>query len=180
MTRSETTMILSVLKTSYPSFYRDIGKNEMLNIVNLWEEMFANEEFKTVKIAVKSLIQTLKYPPTIADVKEAIYKINNPQTYDVMDLYSKLKKAISNGIYGSVEEFNKLPTMVQKFVGSPNQLRAWAIDENFNDNVLRGQFAKQIEILQKREKEEYMMLPEVKESLNKILEKTNQVKYLNN
>lgn len=179
MTRSETTMILGVLKTSYPNFYRDMDKKEMLNIVNLWTEMFEDDDFDTVKVAVKSLIQTLKYPPTIADVKEEMYKINNPQNYDVMDLYSKLKKAIGNGIYGSVDEFNKLPPVVQKFVGSPNQLREWAIDEDFNDTVLRGQFTKQIEILHKREKEEYMMLPEVKEQINKILDKTNQVKYLN-
>lgn len=179
MTRSETIMVLGVLKTSYPNFYKDMDKKEMLNIVNLWNEMFEEDDFKVVKVAVKSLIQTLKFPPIIADVKEEMYKINNPQNYDVMDLYSKLKKAIGNGIYGSVDEFNKLPPVVQKFVGSPNQLREWAIDEDFNDTVLRGQFTRQIEILQRREKEKYMMLPEIKKQTNKILDKTNQVKYLN-
>lgn len=179
MTKNETTLILGVLKTSYPNFYRDMDKRELLNIVELWNEMFANDDFNTVKIAVKTLIQTLKYPPTIADVKEEIYKLKNPKNYDIVELYNKLKKAISNGIYGSVEEFNKLPPVVQKFVGSPNQLREWAIDENFNDTVLRGQFIKQIEILHKREKEECMMLPEAKEMINKILEETNKIKYLN-
>lgn len=179
MTKQETTMILGVLKTSYPNFYKDMDRRQMLDTIELWSEMFANEDLEIVEIAVKSLINTLRFPPTIADIKDQIYKLQNNEQEDVMDLYSKLKKAISNGIYGASEEFKKLPPIVQKFVGSPNQLREWSMDENFNDGVLRGQFAKQVEIIRQREKEEKMMLPEVKEVINNLLEKTNGVKYLN-
>ena len=179
MTKQETTMILGILKTSYPNFYKDIDRRQILDTIELWSEMFSNENLEIVKVAVKCLIDTFKFPPTIADIKDQIYKLQNSEQEDIMDLYSKLKKAISNGIYGASEEFKKLPPIVQKFVGSSNQLREWAIDENFNDGVLRGQFVKQVEIIRQREKEEKMMLPEVKQIIDKSLEKTNEVKYLN-
>lgn len=178
MTREETTAILGVLKTAYPNFYKDMNKQQMLDTVQLWSEMFVNENIEVVKIAVKSLINTFKFPPTMADVKEQIYKLQYPETDDTTELYNGLKKAIGNSIYNAVDEFAKLPTIVQKFVGSPKQLREWAIDENFNDNVLRGQFSKQITTLKARQKEERQMLPEAKNMINKIIE-NSKIKFLN-
>lgn len=178
MTKQETTMILGVLKTSYPNFYKDMDKRQMLDTIELWSEMFVNEDLEIVKVAVKCLINTLRFPPTIADIKDEIYKLKNNQQEDIMVLYSKLKKAISNGIYGASEEFKKLPPVVQKFVGTPSQLREWAIDENFNDNVLRGQFSKQIETFRQREKEQIISF-ELKETATRLLKKTNEIKYLN-
>lgn len=179
MTREEAIKILSIIKLAYPNFYKNITKQEAEDTINLYQEMFKSEESKIVAIAVKCLINTFKFPPTIADIKEKIYKLQQEEQEDVMDLYAKLKRAISNGIYGASEEYKKLPTVVQRFVGSPNQLREWAVDENFNDGVLRGQFAKQIDILRQREKEDRMIPLEMKEAVNSLLKKTSEVKYLN-
>lgn len=40
-----------------------------------------------------------------------------------------VRKAIANGIYGAETEYSKLPPLVQKAVGDPGQLRAWATSE---------------------------------------------------
>lgn len=179
MNREHVITVLGLLKIAYPRFYADFSKDDAEKTIILWQSMFQNENPETVILAVKNLINTFKFPPSIADVKEQIYKMQNAEVDDTMELYALLKKAISNGIYGSVEEFAKLPPVVQKFVGSPSQLRSWAIDEDFNDGVLRGQFLRQIESLRQREKEDKMMLPEVKDKMSKLLEKSNAIKYLN-
>ena len=60
MTRDDTTVILGILKTSYPNFYKGMEKKEMYATIDLWSEMFENDNLNLVKVAVKELIQTLK------------------------------------------------------------------------------------------------------------------------
>ena len=43
MTRNETLKILSILKNPYPTFYRDISKEEAVEIADLWYSMFKEE-----------------------------------------------------------------------------------------------------------------------------------------
>ena len=39
-----------------------------------------------------------------------------------------------------MDEYNKLPPVVQKAVGSPSQLREWGMDEDFNESVVSSNF----------------------------------------
>lgn len=168
MTRDEIITILGTLKTAYPKFYAEMSKEEMYNTIDLWTEMFAHENTATVVAAVKNLINTFKWPPTIADVKEEMYKLTEEEKQTPVEMWNLIKKAMRNSAYNSYEEFNKLPEIAQRFVGSPNQLKEWALDIDYNDSVVKGQFLKQFEILQKRDKEEKMMLPEVRNLIKEI------------
>lgn len=162
MTREETTKILSIIKLAYPNFYKNITKQEAENTVNLYQEMFKEDDANLVIIAVKELINTFQYPPTIADVKNKMYKLTNIEKTPA-ELWDKLQNAISNSIYHSVEMFEILPDEVKQFVRSPNQLKELAMmDSDVVHSVTKGQFFKQIEIIQKRVKEDKLMLPETK------------------
>lgn len=162
MTRDETVTILGILKTSYPNFYKEMSKNEMYNVLDLWSEMFQDDDINLVKVAVKELIQTLKFPPTIADIKQKMYELTNQETLPT-DLWASLKKAISNSAYHSEEEFEKLPEECKIFVRDPRQLKELSQnDAEINNTVVKGQFLKQIETIQKRIKEDKQMLPEAK------------------
>lgn len=165
MTVDETKMILGILKTAYPNFYKDMSKQEMLNIINLWADMFKNDNSKLVTVAVKELINTFQYPPTIADIKNKMYYLTN-QEKTPSELWNCLQKAISNSLYNSEKMFEKLPDEVKEFVRSPGQLRELAMmDSDVVHSVTKGQFFKQIEIIQKRKEEDKKMLPESKELL---------------
>lgn len=162
MTRDETVIILGILKTSYPNFYKDMSKDEMYNTINLWNEMFEDDDVNIVKVAIKELIQTLKFPPAIADIKQKMYDLTNRENLPT-DLWASLKKAIGNSAYHSEEEFEKLPMECKMFIKNPRQLKELSQnDSNINDTVVKGQFLKQIEIIQKRIKEDKLMLPETK------------------
>lgn len=168
MTIDETKMILGILKTAYPNFYKEMSKQEMLNVVDLWADIFKNDNSKLVTVAVKELINSFQYPPTIADVKNKMYSLtNNDKTPS--ELWDRLQKAISRGIYHSEEEFEKLPDEVKEFVRSPRQLKELAMmDSDVVHSVTKGQFFKQIEVIQKRKEEDKKMLPESKELLGVI------------
>ena len=179
MNREQIIAILKVLKTAYPKFYVDMTKDEMLNTIDLWTEMFAHENPALVTAAVKNLVNTFKWPPTIADVKDEMYKLTTTEEESPMDLWNLIKKAVRNSAYNSYEEFQKLPEAAKKFVGSPNQLKEWALDVDYNDSVVKGQFLKQIEIINKREKDSKLMLPEVKDIVQQLSSNMDATKLLN-
>lgn len=173
MTKEETITILKILKTSYPRFYADMSKDEMLNTINLWHEMFEHENPVLVATAVKDLINSFKWPPTIADVKERMYKLTETEKETPVEVWNAIKKAIRNSSYNSFEEFEKLPEMAKKFVGSPNQLKEWATSTDYNDGVVKGQFFKQYEILEQRKKDNKLMLPQTREIIKNLLVETD-------
>ena len=91
-----------------------------------------------------------------------MYELTNQETLPT-DLWASLKKAIGNSAYHSVEEFEMLPEECKMFVKNPRQLKELSQnDSEINNTVVKGQFFKQIEIIQKRIKEDKQMLPEAR------------------
>ena len=163
MTRDDTTVILGILKTSYPNFYKGMEKKEMYATIDLWSEMFVNDDLNLVKVAVKELIQTLKFPPTIADIKQKMYDLTT-ETKTTSDLWNELIKALRNSGYHAEEQYMKLSPEVKAFVRNPSQLKEMAMmNSDVINSVTKGQFFKQIEVIQKRVKEDKQMLPEARE-----------------
>lgn len=175
MNREEVIKILTILKTAYPKYYANMTKEEAENTIALYIDMFKDDNPTLVAMAIKQLITHLQFPPTIADIKQEMFKLTETEKETPIDLWNKLKKAISNSTYNSAEEFKKLPPVVQRFVGSPARLREYALgDSEVNNTVVKGQFLKQIELIQKSNKEEKMLLPDVKFFLGTIGKDLNQ------
>ena len=158
MTRQEALAIMAMLKTAYPSFYKDLSKEELNAAVNLWATMFSEESIQVVTEAIKALMCTLKYPPTIADVKEKIALITQPLAMTEMEAWDMVRRAIS--YYHANETFANLPPILQKIVGSPNQLREWALmNVETVNSVIQSNFMRSYKAKVAQEKE-YAMLPE--------------------
>lgn len=158
MTRQEALGLLITLKTAYPTFYKDYSKEDINTAIDFWSTMFADDPAYIVTEAVKSLMCTLKYPPTIADVKEKISMITQPQAMTEMEAWQKVKSAIN--YYRAVEAFEGLPPILQKIVGSPNQLREWAMmDSETVNSVVQSNFMRSFTAKQKQV-EMYAALPE--------------------
>ena len=78
MTMDETIGLLGIMKIAYPNFYKNLSSAEAEQTALLWNQMFENDNAKLVTESVKALVCTLKYPPTIADVKEQMRLITKP------------------------------------------------------------------------------------------------------
>lgn len=179
MTKNDVVKIFIVIRTAYPNFYKEMKKEDLEATINLWAEMFAHENTQLVVAAVKNLINTFKWPPTIADVKEEMYKLTQTETETPVEMWNKIKAAMRRASYYANEEFEKLPEVAKKFVGSPNQLREWALSVDYNDSVVKGQFFKQYEILKQREKDSKLMLPQVKEIAMQLKSNMDATRLLN-
>lgn len=161
MTRAETIKILSVLRGAYPQFYRGIEKNEAEDTVNLWASMFADEPYQIVSAAVKALIVSNDsgFPPVIGQVKAKIRKITSPDEMTEGEAWSLVSKALRNSAYGSEEEFNNLPAILQRLVGSPSQLKEWSqMDAETVQSVVASNFQRSYRARAEQQRE-YDALP---------------------
>ena len=77
MNKEEVIAILKVLKVAYPKFYNNISKEDMLKTIDLWIEMFKNDNKQDITRAVKELMCELEFPPAIADIKKKINKYSD-------------------------------------------------------------------------------------------------------
>lgn len=161
MNRNETKQILAVLQGAYPQFYRGLPDGDLVRIIDLWTEMFEDEPARDVAFAVKAMLasRTSTFPPNIGEVKAQIVKMRTPDEMTAQEAWNLVAKAIRNGVYGSQEEFQKLPGNIQRLVGSPQQIREWALMEaDTVSSVIASNFQKSYTTRQKSDKE-YAALP---------------------
>lgn len=132
MDRAETLKIMAVLRGAYPNFYRGISKVEAEDTVNLWLDIFGDYPYQLMAAAVKSFIEADEkgFPPVPGQISAKIRLITEPERQGESEAWSLVAAAVKNGLYGYREEFQKLPPIVQKIVGMPEQLRDWAMMES--------------------------------------------------
>ena len=156
MTRDETLTVLAVIRAAYPAFYGKANKQDIDISVNLWSEMFADDSYQVVNYALKQLIaEKTGFPPCIADLKQKIREVTTAATGAPTheELWQMLRTATRNGLYGSEEEFAKLPPVLKRYLGAPSALRTMAVmDEDVLNSVVHGQFLKQISAIEDRER----------------------------
>ena len=130
MTRKETVQVLSVLKVAYPGFYSRVTPEDAQQTVNVWADFFCDDDYHLVSAAVKAIINAGTkdgFPPNIGDIKEQIRRFQQPEKDNAMEAWNGVKKAIS--FYNAKANFDKLPELSRMIVGSPNQLKDWALME---------------------------------------------------
>lgn len=143
MTREETLAIMAVLRGAYPMYYRDMKRSEAESVVALWTEMFKDDDAQVVALAVKAHIANDKkgFPPHIGAIKEAIVKITAPEEMTEAEAWSLVRNALRVHPWDAAAEFEKLPLVLQRLVGKPNQLREWAvIDTKTLESVVASNF----------------------------------------
>lgn len=154
MTRKETGIIMDILTAAYPRFCA--GNADMRNVINLWAEMFANDDVALVAAAVKSVIESDEkgFPPSIGQVKAKMRLLTSAGELTESDVWNVVKKALRNGIYDAAKEFAKFPPVVKRIVGSPEQLREWAtMDSETVHSVVASNFQRSYRAISARERE---------------------------
>ena len=165
MTREKSIKILSVLKATYPNTYREFTKKEAEQLVEIYQSMFSDEEYPLITIALKELIGSCKFAPTIAEIKDKMYDLTNQESTP-NDLWIIAKEMISNGLYMTQAEFDLYPEELKAFFGSTSGVKQIAMmDSDVVNSVTKGQFLKQIEIIQQRQRAEKKMLPDTRQKL---------------
>ena len=171
MDRVETAKILSVLKAAYPHSFKDLTKRDAESVLDLWAAMFSEEPYEAVSAAVYALIAVRKdgYSPTVGEVKERLDMLRSGDDLPEQSAWALVSRACRNGLYGYKKEFDRLPPDVQRAVGAPEQLRAWArMDAETVESVVASNFLKNYRAQRSREKEAAKLPPEIRKMIGGV------------
>lgn len=171
MTREETVKIIRIMVDSYPNY----KPNDLSETVDVWHMMLEEYSYQEVSLALKAYILSddSGFAPSIGKLVSKIHTMTAPQELNEMEAWSLVSKAIRNSGYNSVEEFAKLPPLVQKAVGLPSQLRTWALDESYNEEVAMSSFQRAYKAELKRHEE----LQKMPQNVRNLIEKANVGSY---
>lgn len=124
MTREETVKIIRIICGSFPNF----KPSDLSETVDIWNMMLEEYTYNQIAGALKSYIlaDSTGFAPSIGQLIAKVKTIEEPAQLNESEAWGLVSKAIRNGYYGAVEEFSKLPPLVQKAVGTPDNLRNWS------------------------------------------------------
>lgn len=166
MTREETVKIIRIMVDSYPNY----KPNDISETVDVWQMMLSDYDYNLVAMALKAYIlsDTSGFAPSIGQLVGKIQTLTKPQELNEMEAWSLVCYALKNCGYNYVEEYEKLPPLVQKAVGLPTQLREWSLTENLNKDVIGSNFMRCYRIEVERQNEISKMPKDVREMLEKV------------
>lgn len=172
MTRDETVKIIRIMCDYYPNY----KPNNLSETVDVWNMMLEAYRYNQVSIALKAYAtsDTSGFAPSIGQLIGKIQTISQPQELDGMAAWGLVSKALRNGTYGAVEEFNKLPPLVRQAVGMPDNLKNWATsDYQTIETVIQSNFLRTYETVVKRANE----INRMPDNIKSLIEKTNVNSY---
>lgn len=178
MTMQETGIIMDILVTAYPRFYAGKDAPDPRKVMSLWAEMFRDDPVELVAAAVKALIATDEkgFPPHIGAVKASMRKLVQPDEMTEMEAWRLVRRAIrgasmspssrlitAEGIdnrTSAQKNFEALPPILQRVVGTPEQLAAWEqVEDDKIETVIQSNFMRSYRARAQQERE-FQALPQ--------------------
>ena len=150
--------------------YPNYKPNNLSETVDVWNMMLEAYSYNQVSIALKAYAtsDTSGFAPSIGQLIGKIQTISQPQELDGMTAWGLVSKALRNGTYGAVEEFNKLPPLVKQAVGMPDNLKNWATsDYQTIETVIQSNFLRTYETVVERANEINRMPDNIKSLIEK-------------
>ena len=78
MTKADAAKLVAIVITAYPNFDKFKNAEAVQATVNLWAMMFESDDGALVALAVKKHIATNKWPPSVAEIREAMLEMTAP------------------------------------------------------------------------------------------------------
>ena len=162
-----------VIASTYPNWH----PADMSFTVDAWALMLESFSYQQIAAALKAFIlsDTSGFAPSVGQLTGLLDRVGSSQEPSEMEAWSLVSNALRRSTYYAESEFEKLPEIVQKAVGSPSMLRNWAqTDMQSVENVVQSNFMRTYrqEITKNREKRKIPqnVLKELEQSDNRLIE----------
>ena len=151
MTIKDARKLIAVFMVTYPN-YKPID-TELAAAT--WADAMSEYTYEQVSVALKMYLKTSTsgFAPTPGQLIEKIQVVTQPELLSETEAWAIVRSTLSRCGYYSVEEFKKFPPIIQKAVGSPSQLRVWALDPDYNEGVVSAQFGRVFRALAEKQKD---------------------------
>lgn len=173
MTKKEMAEIIAIMQANYPDDFRGMSDTAMNAKINLWFMQFRDDSYMEVMTAVMAHIatDTNRFMPPVGVIKAKLVEIRRPEDAEMTELeaWDLISKATRNSTYNSVEEFDKLPPVVKRLVGSPMQLKEWAaMDTDTLQSVVASNFQRSYKARAAHEREYLALSSAVQQEMARI------------
>lgn len=176
MTRQEVSKILLMIQVTYPKQFDRLSEEMLAAMVDAWTVFLGEYDYKTVEQGLKIYVTTNNsgFAPTPGQIINAVAgaQMNELTQLTADDAWVMVKKAICNGTYGAEREFEALPPIVQKAVGSADIIRSWAsLSSQENDTVTRSNFIKSFNRLTDAKRQFTKLPPSIQQKAAEVAER---------
>ena len=91
MNKQEAAKLLSLIKLSYPTAYKDIDKDTANATVNMWQMSFPDMPYAIMEQAFNHFRMVSKFPPTVAEMVDELKRIHY-QALEQANVYRLLEE----------------------------------------------------------------------------------------
>ncbi len=116
MTEQETVKIVTLIVMSYPATERFKDENTVKAMVAVWSNIFKDDQYKLVELAVQKHISVNKWPPNIAEIREIMADVMHPEIVPPDIAWA----AVSDLMYAKGEYFYEedihLPPLIKRTI----------------------------------------------------------------
>jgi hypothetical protein len=114
--KQEAAKLLSLIKLSYPTAYRDIDLETANATVNMWQMSFPNVPYPIMEQAFSHFRMVSKFPPTVAEMVEELKHIHHQATEGAL-LASTMENHALVERYQQVMEITSMYTKPEELGG---------------------------------------------------------------
>jgi len=157
MTEQETAQIVYVIGATYPSMFQKYDKEMYARLVRAWHMVLQDYEYGEANAGLRIYLsrETKGFPPSPGQIVECIQMLRPTAETEMTatEAWSLVLKAVRNSAYNAEDEFERLPPMCKRAVGSPGTLREMALmDSTAVGSVEQSHFIRTYNSLVEREK----------------------------
>ncbi len=141
----------------------------------LWFDMIGDLSFKVAQMALKKVMLTSQYPPTVAEVRKAAAEIMTPQTetLDAGKAWGEVTKAIGKwGFYEPEKAFEMMSPLTQQVVKQLSWREICMCEET---GVIRGEFMRMFNSLSERQKQDKLLPKKFTDEIELIATNLKQI-----
>ena len=166
MTKDGIKKCIKELTVVYPNTYKAFSQDDLMGLIQTWDVQFKGCEDLQVWAALNKAISFCKFPPSIAEIKEHLITEERESDESV---WEKLMKAGRNSLYGSEEEYQKLPESIRRVV-TPGTLKEIALADYETLRFIRRDILNDYHSFKSSDREKKLLMT----ASNLMIEERNQ------
>lgn len=160
MNRSDVNKIMAILEVAYPNWIAKLHDEKLKIMLNMWTEMFEDDDPNLVATAVKAIMLSdpSPFPPTIGAIKSKMYELTHQDELTEQEAWNLVSSAIDNSGYNAKAEYEKLPDIIKSMI-TPSMLHEYALMSTDQvQSVIASNFMRSYRVRKEKNKE-YQLLP---------------------
>ncbi|MBQ6053017.1 MAG: hypothetical protein IJL30_07030 [Clostridia bacterium] len=114
MTKQETVKVVTLIVMAYPAAEKLKDENTITAMVEVWANIFKDDNPRLVELAVQKHIATNKWPPNIAEIRDQMVTLEHPEIIPPDVAWAAVSDLLYSSGYG--DQSHMLPPLVARCV----------------------------------------------------------------